>query len=113
LTRTLSKRGHSRATGRRPDWETVVRAVVDFALTLPGVNRSRIALAGWSFGGYLAPRAASGEPRLAALIADPGQWDLIEQMAAATAAKEAHPAPGNPARCSRRQVSRAGLTACR
>ena len=30
-----------------------------------------------------APRAASGEPRLAALIADPGQWDLIEALRAA------------------------------
>jgi alpha-beta hydrolase superfamily lysophospholipase len=69
----------------RPDWETVVRAVVDFALALPGVDPARIALAGWSFGGYLAPRAASGEPRLAALIADPGQWDLIEAMRAAFA----------------------------
>ena len=67
----------------RPDWETVVRAVVDFALTLPGVDRARIALAGWSFGGYLAPRAAAGEPRLAAQIADPGQWDLIEAIRAA------------------------------
>jgi alpha-beta hydrolase superfamily lysophospholipase len=69
----------------RPDWETVVRAVVDFALTLPGIDPARIALAGWSFGGYLAPRAASGEPRLAALIADPGQWDMIEAMRAAFA----------------------------
>ena len=66
----------------RPDWETVVRAVVGFALTLPGIDPGRIALAGWSFGGYLAPRAVSGEPRIAALIADPGQWDLIEAMRA-------------------------------
>ena len=56
----------------RPDWETVVRAVVDVALTLPLVDPKRIALSGWSLGGYLAPRAASGEPRLAACIADPG-----------------------------------------
>lgn len=69
----------------RPDWETVVRAVVDFALTLTGVDAARIALAGWSFGGYLAPRAASGETRIAALIADPGQWDLIEALRAAFA----------------------------
>jgi pimeloyl-ACP methyl ester carboxylesterase len=60
----------------RPDWETVVAAVVDFAITLPIVDPARIALSGWSLGGYLAPRAASGEPRIAALIADPGQWGL-------------------------------------
>jgi alpha-beta hydrolase superfamily lysophospholipase len=62
----------------RPDWETVVKAVVDFALTLPLVDPARIALSGWSLGGYLAPRAASGEHRLAACIADPGQPGLAE-----------------------------------
>jgi alpha-beta hydrolase superfamily lysophospholipase len=56
----------------RPDWETVVKAVVDFALTLPNVDAEHIALSGWSLGGYLAVRAASVEPRLAACIADPG-----------------------------------------
>ena len=60
----------------RPDWETVVKAVVDFAITLPLVDPERIALSGWSLGGYLAPRAASGEHRLAACIADPGQWAM-------------------------------------
>lgn len=35
---------------------------------------------GWSFGGYLAPRGASGEPRIAALITHPGQWDQIEAL---------------------------------
>lgn len=55
----------------RPDWETVIRPVVDFAQTLPNVDPQRIALCGWSLGGYLAPRAASGEPRLAACVADP------------------------------------------
>jgi acetyl esterase/lipase len=54
---------------------------VDYALTNhPEIDPERIALNGWSFGGYLAPRAASGEHRLAALIADPGQWDLLEAM---------------------------------
>jgi pimeloyl-ACP methyl ester carboxylesterase len=33
-------------------------------------------LVGRSFGGLLAPRGAAGEPRLAALIVDPGQFDL-------------------------------------
>jgi pimeloyl-ACP methyl ester carboxylesterase len=62
----------------RPDWENVVRPVVDFALTRPEVNPEKVVLLGWSFGGYLAPRAASGEHRLAACIADPGFWDLFE-----------------------------------
>ncbi|MCC5951674.1 MAG: alpha/beta fold hydrolase [Acidimicrobiia bacterium] len=63
-------------THLRPDWETVVRPVIDHALTLDGVDVDRVVLAGWSFGGYLAPRAAAFEDRIAALVADPGQWDL-------------------------------------
>ena len=35
-----------------------------------------MALTGGSLGGYLAPRGASGEPRLAACIADPGSWGI-------------------------------------
>ena len=62
----------------RPDWENVVTPVVEFALTRPEVNPEKVVLLGWSFGGYLAPRAASGEHRLAACIADPGFWDLFE-----------------------------------
>jgi dipeptidyl aminopeptidase/acylaminoacyl peptidase len=65
----------------RPDWENVVKPVVDYAVSNhPEIDPERIALNGWSFGGYLAPRAASGEHRLAACIADPGQWDLLEAM---------------------------------
>jgi pimeloyl-ACP methyl ester carboxylesterase len=60
----------------RPDWETVVKAVVDFALNLPNIDPKRIALSGWSLGGYLAVRAASGEHRLAACIADPGLFSM-------------------------------------
>lgn len=60
----------------RPDWETVVRSVVDVATTLPKVDPRRIAISGWSLGGYLALRAASGEPRLAACIADPGLFSM-------------------------------------
>jgi alpha-beta hydrolase superfamily lysophospholipase len=65
----------------RPDWENVVTPVVDYALSnRPEIDPEHIALIGWSFGGYLAPRAASGEHRLAACIADPGQWDLLEAV---------------------------------
>jgi pimeloyl-ACP methyl ester carboxylesterase len=64
----------------RPDWENVVRPVVDYALTRPEVDPARLALAGWSFGGYLALRGAGGEPRLSACIADPGLMGLWEPM---------------------------------
>lgn len=60
----------------RPDWETVITPVVDFALTQTIVDPARIALSGWSLGGYLAPRAAAKEHRIAALIADPGTLSM-------------------------------------
>jgi pimeloyl-ACP methyl ester carboxylesterase len=59
----------------RPDWEKVVTPVVDFALKQKGVDPKRIALQGVSMGGYLAPRAAAFEPRLAACIANDGVFD--------------------------------------
>ena len=67
----------------RPDWENVVRPVLDYALTRPEVDPVRIALAGWSLGGYLALRGAGGEHRLAACIADPGLtglWGPMQKM---------------------------------
>jgi acetyl esterase/lipase len=56
--------------------------VVDFLLEQPGIDGSRIALMGLSFGGYLAPRAATGEHRLAACISDCGPYDLFDATAA-------------------------------
>jgi hypothetical protein len=55
----------------RPDWETVIAAELDF--TLAHVDVERIALSGWSLGGYLAGRAAASDTRLAACIVDPGR----------------------------------------
>ena len=62
----------------RHDWEKVVTPVVDFALRRVEVDPKRIALMGVSYGGYLAARAAAFEPRLAALIANDGLYDLYE-----------------------------------
>ena len=52
----------------RPDWEKVVSSVIDFALSKrqKEVDPQRIALIGYSMGGYLAPRAAAFEDRIAA-----------------------------------------------
>jgi len=60
----------------RPNWETVVTPVVDYALTLKEVGANKIALLGISFGGYLAPRAAAFEKRLKACIANGGVYDF-------------------------------------
>src|SRR5919199_44864 len=62
----------------RPDWEAVVAPILDYAFTWTAVDPKRMAIIGRSFGGYLAPRAASAEHRLAACIADPGEFNLFE-----------------------------------
>lgn len=82
---------YSHGVPMRPDWEVVVSAVVDVLKRVPIVDASRIALAGWSLGGYLAPRAASGESRLAACIADPGQGSIARAMSRMLQAMGASP----------------------
>lgn len=62
----------------RPNWESVVTPVVDFALQLPGVDPERIGLIGFSFGGYLAPRSVAFEHRIKLCIADGGVYDFYE-----------------------------------
>ncbi|GAA1053676.1 alpha/beta hydrolase family protein [Dietzia natronolimnaea] len=58
----------------RHDWEAVVTAQVDWLVARPEVDASRIAAMGRSWGGHLAPRAATAEHRLAAVIADAPQY---------------------------------------
>jgi pimeloyl-ACP methyl ester carboxylesterase len=60
----------------RPDWENVVPGMVDALIRHRAVDPDRIVLVGRSFGGLLAPRGASEEHRLGAMIVDPGQFDL-------------------------------------
>ena len=72
---------YKRRQPMRPDWEHVVPGMVDLVLTQPQVDPQRIVLVGRSFGGLLAPRGAAGEPRLAAVIVDPGQYDMSAALA--------------------------------
>src|SRR6201999_883210 len=53
-----------------------LRPVVDWVLEQPGVDPAALVLLGRSFAGYLAPRGATAEPRLAALVCDPAQYDF-------------------------------------
>ena len=64
----------------RHDWEIVVTPVVDFAVNLRGVDPERIALLGMSMGGYLAPRAAAFEHRIAACIAYDGVFNFAAAL---------------------------------
>jgi dienelactone hydrolase len=66
----------------RPDWENVITPVVNYSVSRPDVDRSRIALWGISLGGYLAPRGAAYEPRITALIADGGTYDVGQNLLA-------------------------------
>ena len=52
----------------RYDWEVPVKDVVDFAVTRPEVDGSKIALIAYSMGGYLGPRAVAFEKRISACI---------------------------------------------
>jgi dipeptidyl aminopeptidase/acylaminoacyl peptidase len=55
----------------RPDFENVLTPLIDWVLEQPFADHGRVMLVGRSLGGYLAPRGASGEHRVAALVCDP------------------------------------------
>jgi dienelactone hydrolase len=67
---------HRQGLSLRPDWERVVTPVVDYALSRADVDPERIAIYGASMGGYMVARAAAFEKRIAAVITDPGVWDV-------------------------------------
>jgi pimeloyl-ACP methyl ester carboxylesterase len=76
----------------RADWEGAVGAVIDAVIGAEGIDADRIALTGWSLGGHLALRAASGEPRIAACVADPGLFSIAAGMIGRLAAAGVPPA---------------------
>jgi hypothetical protein len=72
----------------RPDFEAVLSPVIDWLLDQREVNPGGLVLIGRSFAGYLAPRAASVEPRLAALVCDPGQVEFVSRIVPARFTEE-------------------------
>jgi len=75
LALTFDYRGFGDSTGQPRQWLDVkrqledVQAAVAFAHTLAGVDTSRIALWGYSFGGGHVIRTAARDPRVAAVVA--------------------------------------------
>ncbi|KAI2623547.1 2,6-dihydropseudooxynicotine hydrolase [Hypomontagnella submonticulosa] len=61
-----------------PEWEEVVSPVIDYAMKHCEVDSKKIGLWGQSFGGYLAPRAAAFDHRLAAVIAFDGLYSFAD-----------------------------------
>lgn len=61
-----------------PEWEKAITPTIDYLLKRPEVNKEQIAVAGFSLGGYLAPRAAAFDHRIAACIANSGIYDFYE-----------------------------------
>ena len=66
----------------RKDSEAPVGAVLDTILKRPEVDPDKLAVLGISFGGYFAPRAASADNRIKAIITNAAVTDNYEMFAA-------------------------------
>ena len=60
----------------RPDWEVPGAAIIDALGELPEVDVTRTGVWGVSLGGYYAPRIATGEPRVRAVISLSGPFQF-------------------------------------
>jgi len=67
----------------RPDFEIPAKVAVDYALTLPEVDRDRLALIGFSAGGYRCARAAAFDRRIQALVLSAPMRDIRQLVNAA------------------------------
>lgn len=63
-----------------PEWWEAVTPVVDYVRSRKDVDSDRVALVGLSFGGLLAPLAATREHRLAAVVALDGMLSLQQTL---------------------------------
>ncbi|MED5535491.1 MAG: prolyl oligopeptidase family serine peptidase [Pseudomonadota bacterium] len=63
-----------------PDTERFVTPLIDYLETRLDVDPDRIGLRGQSMGGYSAPRAASGDSRIKAVLMSAGSHDLLRDL---------------------------------
>jgi dipeptidyl aminopeptidase/acylaminoacyl peptidase len=62
----------------RYDYEVPAGAAYDYLITRPEIDAARVAVMGFSMGGYYAPRAAAMDGRFAACVAWGGHFDYHE-----------------------------------
>jgi hypothetical protein len=87
----------------RPDFEHVLGPVIDWLVGRAEVRADRLGLVGRSFAGYLAPRAATVEGRIAALVCDPAQPDMGLRIPGGFVGRLAGRAVGSEMRISARR----------
>jgi len=93
LTVDLPGQGLTPLEGKvfRPAMDAPIRAVLDYALSRPDVDRARLAVYGISSGGGFAPQATMDEPRIKALVMNNCVVDAapgVAKMAVAKATPE-------------------------
>ena len=64
----------------RYDYEVPIKYAIDYLESRSDVDATRVGMMGVSLGGYYAPRAAAFEPRLKALIANAGGYNLLDHF---------------------------------
>ncbi len=75
----------------RPEFELTLTPWVDHLLARDDVDPAKLVLIGRSFAGYLAPRGAAFEHRLAALVCDPAQPNMAVHLPEGVVGKVAVP----------------------
>jgi dienelactone hydrolase len=63
-----------------PDTERIVKVLVDYLATRTDIDMNRIGMQGISMGGWSAPRAASGEPRIKAVVMASGSYNIGQDL---------------------------------
>lgn len=100
----------------RADYEVAVRAILNAASDLAGLDLDRVGAAGVSLGGYYVVRSAAFEPRLKAVAGVSGpydmaaRWDTLPALTRETFAHHTGAADPSEARERATAVSLAGVT---
>ncbi|TNF68625.1 MAG: dipeptidyl aminopeptidase [Gammaproteobacteria bacterium] len=63
-----------------PNWDEVIKTVIDQLSNYASIDMNNIIYYGKSFGGYLAAKAATKEKRLKAIVLDPAQYGMLDNV---------------------------------